>query len=71
MPNAEPTHYRHTVVLLTPTGRDAALIADAFERFGLKSLIGPDHLFHSVEEALTALTPDSAIAAAEARQRLR
>jgi len=35
MPNAEPTHYRHTVVLLTPTGRDAALIADAFERFGI------------------------------------
>lgn len=30
---------------------------DAFERFGLKSLLGPDHLFHSVEEALTALSP--------------
>ncbi len=30
---------------------------DAFERFGLRRLLGPDHLFHSVEEALNALAP--------------
>lgn len=35
MEHAEAGRYRHRVVLLTPTGRDAALIADAFGRFGI------------------------------------
>jgi SulP family sulfate permease len=30
---------------------------EGFKRFGLLSLIGADHLFHSVEEALNALAP--------------
>jgi sulfate permease, SulP family len=29
----------------------------AFSRLGLEQLIGADHLFHSVEEALRALAP--------------
>jgi MFS superfamily sulfate permease-like transporter len=31
---------------------------DALKRFGLNALLGPDHVFHSVEEALNALAPD-------------
>ena len=30
---------------------------EALARFGLEGLIGPDHLFHSVEEAVRALAP--------------
>jgi SulP family sulfate permease len=33
---------------------------EGFKRFGLLSLIGADHLFHSVEEALNALAPSKA-----------
>jgi sulfate permease, SulP family len=30
---------------------------DAFDRFGLRDLLGDDHLFHSVQDALVALAP--------------
>ncbi|MGD0721873.1 MAG: SulP family inorganic anion transporter [Roseiarcus sp.] len=34
---------------------------EALARFGLEALIGPDHLFHSVEEAVRALAPAGAV----------
>jgi MFS superfamily sulfate permease-like transporter len=34
---------------------------EALARFGLEGLIGPDHLFHSVEEAVRALAPAGAV----------
>ncbi|MGA2041914.1 MAG: SulP family inorganic anion transporter [Roseiarcus sp.] len=34
---------------------------EALVRYGLEALIGPDHLFHSVEEAVRALAPGRAV----------
>ena len=31
----------------------------AFDRFGLTDLLGEDHLFHSVEQAIHALAPNA------------
>jgi len=64
---------QQVIVLARGAGVDVALARlesvraqAAFERFGITDLLGPGHMFHSVAQAITALTGERPVASAPA-----